>query len=507
MRMRAAKSATALSKEMADANPSPPPVWTFFLQVKKNLRFESVSVWDEVNGSLGDLGTFLPLLLTLAFVNGVDLGTTLMFTGLYNIVTGIVFGIPMPVQPMKYIFVAAIADNNPMTVPQIMAAGLSTALVLLVCGVTGLMNIATRLVPTPVIRGFQLSQGILFGITAVQYIVYQQDLTTGKVVGQRKWWGTDGIVLALVALAFVMLVSGPGDDMVQESDDKIPTSGIGEEGSVHGGSLTQSLLQHNTLDTVPEEDEEVGNQNVSINVEMGRYVPPAIPSALIVFFIGLVLTLIRDPSVLTDVQLGPKVPQLVHISWEDWKIGFLRGAAGQIPLSLISTVVAVTKLSHSLFPGKKNVTGASVSSAVGLFNLVGCWFGTLPVECGAGGLAAQFRFRARDGWAVIMLGGAKLFVSLLLGSSLLRLLAEFPIGLLGVILLLAGSELAMFCRDQTSRLDAFVMIVCATAILSGLSAPLGFACGFATYLVLKLRQLYFSYDFRSLVESTPSSST
>ena len=57
----------------------------------------------EANGSLGDLGTFLPLLLGLSITQGLDLGTTLIFTGVYNVFTGFLFGIPMPLQPMKTI--------------------------------------------------------------------------------------------------------------------------------------------------------------------------------------------------------------------------------------------------------------------------------------------------------------------------------------------------------------------------------------------------------------------
>jgi len=55
----------------------------------------------EISGSLGDLGTLLPLMIALAVNNSIVLSTTLVFSGLWNIVTGVVFGIPLPVQPMK----------------------------------------------------------------------------------------------------------------------------------------------------------------------------------------------------------------------------------------------------------------------------------------------------------------------------------------------------------------------------------------------------------------------
>jgi Molybdate transporter of MFS superfamily len=56
---------------------------------------------SEISGSLGDLGTLLPLMIALAVNNSISLSTTLVFSGLWNILTGMAFGIPLPVQPMK----------------------------------------------------------------------------------------------------------------------------------------------------------------------------------------------------------------------------------------------------------------------------------------------------------------------------------------------------------------------------------------------------------------------
>lgn len=55
----------------------------------------------EMSGSLGDLGTLLPLMIALAAQGSIRLGATLVFSGIFNVLTGIVFGIPLPVQPMK----------------------------------------------------------------------------------------------------------------------------------------------------------------------------------------------------------------------------------------------------------------------------------------------------------------------------------------------------------------------------------------------------------------------
>ena len=87
----------------------------------------------EVGGSLGDLGTFIPLLVGMVSQCGVQLGPALFCAGAMNITTGVLFRIPMAVQPMKAIAAVAIAEG--LTEPQILAAGILTSIVVLVVGV------------------------------------------------------------------------------------------------------------------------------------------------------------------------------------------------------------------------------------------------------------------------------------------------------------------------------------------------------------------------------------
>ena len=116
-------------------------------------------------------------------------------------------------------------------------------------------------------------------------------------------------------------------------------------------------------------------------------------------------------------------------------------AIAAVQLTILNSVVAVTMLSHELFPDVQ-VTMAHMSVSVGVMNAVGPWFGVMPCCHGAGGLAAQVRFGARSGAAPMVLGVAKLAAGLLLGSSLFELLRHFPEPLLGCMLVLSGVELA-----------------------------------------------------------------
>ncbi|CAH2041872.1 unnamed protein product [Thlaspi arvense] len=101
----------------------------------------------------------------------------------------------------------------------------------------------------------------------------------------------------------------------------------------------------------------------------------------------------------------------------------------------------------------------------------------------------QYRFGGRSGASVVFLGLGKLVLALVFGNSFVRILGQFPIGILGVLLLFAGIELAMASKDMNTKEESFVMLVCAAVSLTGSSAALGFGCGIVLFLLLKLREM------------------
>lgn len=129
----------------------------------------------EASGSLGDLGTFLPLLVGMTSQNGLDFTAALFFAGFFNVVTGLVFSIPMAVQPMKAI--AAVALVQGLTPGQICAAGLMVSLLLLVAASTRGLSVLQDRLPMPVIRGLQMGLG--FSLFAKGVELVQRDLTRG----------------------------------------------------------------------------------------------------------------------------------------------------------------------------------------------------------------------------------------------------------------------------------------------------------------------------------------
>ncbi len=147
----------------------------------------------EVAGSLGDLGTFLPLLVGMAAVNGLDFAASLFFAGVFNVVTGLSFAIPMAVQPMKAI--AAVALTEGLSVAEILAAGATVSLVVLVLGVTGLIDWLNRMIPKPVVRGLQLALGLSLLMKGLQ-----------MVMQTSAWLGPDGLLTGAVAAVVALLL-------------------------------------------------------------------------------------------------------------------------------------------------------------------------------------------------------------------------------------------------------------------------------------------------------------
>jgi MFS superfamily sulfate permease-like transporter len=146
----------------------------------------------ELAGSLGDMGTFLPLAVGMSAQNGLDFGSALFFAGLFNIVTGLTFSIPMAVQPMKAI--AAVALTEQLSVPEILAAGATVSAFVLVLGLTGLIDWVNRAVPKSVVRGLQLALGLSLLMKGLQMVA-----GTGAMLGADSY--ATGVVAAIAVLA------------------------------------------------------------------------------------------------------------------------------------------------------------------------------------------------------------------------------------------------------------------------------------------------------------------
>ena len=112
----------------------------------------------DLSGAFADLGTFLPLVIGLLVLGHVDPTGLLIGFGLFALATGIIYRLPIPVQPMKLVATLAIAGG--LSMPAMMASGLLLGLALLFLGMTGLIERMHRLVPRTVLAGLQVALGL-----------------------------------------------------------------------------------------------------------------------------------------------------------------------------------------------------------------------------------------------------------------------------------------------------------------------------------------------------------
>lgn len=113
----------------------------------------------EIAGSLGDLGTLLPLAILLITNNGLNPTVLFGVVGLAYLLSGLYYRIPMAVQPLKSFSALAIAYALG---PSVIAAGATLmGLCLLVLGITGAAAWLSRCFPKALIRGIQLGVGLI----------------------------------------------------------------------------------------------------------------------------------------------------------------------------------------------------------------------------------------------------------------------------------------------------------------------------------------------------------
>ena len=111
-------------------------------------------------GAVADLGVLVPIAVALIVSNGLSPTAVLLPAGLLYIAAGLYYRLPVPVQPLKAFGAIAIAQG--LGVNEIAAGALLMGGIFVVLGLSGLLDRIARLFPQPIIRGIQLSVGLLF---------------------------------------------------------------------------------------------------------------------------------------------------------------------------------------------------------------------------------------------------------------------------------------------------------------------------------------------------------
>ena len=138
---------------------------------------------SEVGGACGDLGTFIPHVVGAMTVAGLAPAGVLLGFGASFVASGLFYGLPMAVQPMKA--VSAVLLTGQLAPGALAAAGLVVGAVLLLLGATGLIGRLAKLIPQSVTAGLQLGLGLAMGWLGL------------TMVAETPWIGVPALALLL----------------------------------------------------------------------------------------------------------------------------------------------------------------------------------------------------------------------------------------------------------------------------------------------------------------------
>lgn len=125
------------------------------------LRFDR----HEFAGAFGDIGTDLPLIVALVGTCGLDAASVCTMFGAMQVATGLLYGIPMPVQPLKAMAAIMLAQRLPAEV--LAGGGLVVGAAMLALAASGALDWLVRAVPHAVVRGIQAGLGLTLASLAL----------------------------------------------------------------------------------------------------------------------------------------------------------------------------------------------------------------------------------------------------------------------------------------------------------------------------------------------------
>jgi len=387
----------------------------------------------EMAGSLGDLGTLLPIAIGMILINGLNPMGMFFSIGVFYILSGLYFGVTVPVQPMKVIGAYAIATS--MTPSQVLASVALMGVFLLIIGGTNAITVIGKYTPKPVVRGVQLSTGTLLMAQGVKFMI-----------GSSTFQAMRHMAEPYLLFQYV----GP-----------IP---IGILIGVTGGILTLLLLENKTF-----------------------------PAGLVVVSAGLLLGLVLGTHEGVDqLKIGIYFPKWLPLglpAGADFTFAFFALVLPQLPMTIGNAVIADADLSHEYFgDDSKKVTYRSLTLSMAVANFLSFAVGGMPLCHGAGGLAAHYRFGARTAGSNLMIGMLFLVFALFLGVHALSVVYLLPMAILGVLLIFAGAQLALTVIDITARKDLFVSLLMLGITLAS-NLAIGFLVGIVVAYALKSEKL------------------
>jgi len=383
----------------------------------------------EFSGSLGDLGTLIPLSLGMIIVCGLNTSTVLVMIGLFYVASGLFFKLPVPVQPLKLVAAIAIANPSKITPEIISGASIIFGIILLFSGLTGFIDKLSKLFKKPIIRGIQLGLGLILAQKGMTFIMDPSLFNWNQNLLE-----INGYSLPLNLLIGIMMIG-----------------------------LTLIFLNNKKF-----------------------------PTALIIVAIGICIGILSGRMNETSFETGSTGFSLTIPSFENMFTALFLLVIPQIPLTIGNAVIGTADTCFSLF-GKnkktKNISYRSLANSMGIINCMVGFLGGMPMCHGAGGLAAHYRFGARTGGSNIMIGLVFMVSGIFFGKMSFAVLSCLPNAVFGTLLLFTGLELSILIRDLDQKKDIFIALLIACIAISTNNMGVAFISGMLTDQLIKWKRI------------------
>lgn len=382
----------------------------------------------ELSGSLGDLGTLLPLSVALMVITGLSATSVLLMIGLFYIISGVYYKLPIPVQPLKVVSAIAIAYPEKISLSIIAASAIIFGLILLFLAFSGLIDWVAKFFTKSIVRGIQLGLGFILINKGIKLILEPGLFLNDKTVGISFLNFDLNIVIGFWGFLIALLLL---------SNKRFPAALV----LVSGGIL-----------------------------------------------VGVLFGALSDVT----FSFGPTPVNVYIPGANDLKNALILLVIPQIPLTLGNAVMGTADACYTFFgKGKatEKVTYRALAMSMGLVNTLVGLIAAMPMCHGAGGLAAHYRFGARTGGSSIMIGIIFLIVALAFGKIGISLLSSIPNSILGILLLFAGIELALLIKDVSDKKDLFIVILIAGIGYATTNMGIAFIVGIVVMHLIQWRRI------------------
>jgi len=381
-------------------------------------RFDRV----EFAGSLGDLGTLLPIVVAMILINKLSPSTVFLSFGLFYLITGFYYRLPVPVQPLKAVGAIAIAYPLLITESVIGASGIIFGAILILLSVTGTVNALAKIFTQPVVRGIQLSLGLVFLRKGIELIV-RKNLFLSGVAGRFAEYNLNIILGVAVFLMVLALLD----------NKKLPAALAALAVGIISG------LAFGGFD--------------SLKFSIG-------PTK-----IGVISPTLKDFWTAFIMLILPQIPLTI----------------GNACVGTADTCCTLFPKNPLLSKTK----AGNFALTMGLANFPAGFIGAVPMCHGTGGLAAHYRFGARTGGAPMMIGALFVVMALVFGEFGFTLLAMIPNSVLGVLLIFAGLELCPLIRSLKTNEEFFVALLISGIALAVPNMAWAFGIGIAADVFIR----------------------